>query len=212
MQTFGCGRDCIFLPGGKEASATEAAFAKLPYPTIKGGLRCSSPVCDLQLVWTPDSAAALVFTAATQLVQEQLQYRLSLVKPETKLELAVSYVLHSKEFEPTADHLSDIEKARAYSLGGNDLSVARGIAQIRDERLRRAVLVFMGGMIGQDVADRLGQVLGLYNVTQKDIRDQTAVTLTRYRNRPTALASVMCLAADWLTPIENTAVYLALGL
>lgn len=96
----------------------------------------------------------------------------------------------------------------ALEIGSSDVSVVRQIVTLPRRKLRRAV-VFICGMLGQDVGDRAAEVLGEGRVFEGDIPQRVVHLLHRYVGEHDHLSRFVLLLAEVAPPLENVAIHLA---
>lgn len=99
--------------------------------------------------------------------------------------------------------------ADEFGLIGADRATARLVAG-QEQDLRRRLLVFLAGMIGQDVADRVRSVLGGHRVTADDLPRPFVYRLHRYVRTPDQVLRMLWVAADMMPALENTAFHLGI--
>lgn len=204
------GRDAIFLDRRfpsplLPAVCGEAAAGRV----IPGGYRFDPGVIDAQVVGC-ELGDAIVFTAENPLEQASIRFRLGWLEPHLPLPELIRGVVTGHVSAPPASDLPLIERARVYGLGGADAATVFRITRLPLVwRLR--VLVFVAGMLGQDVADRVREVLGLGPVIQSDIPEPIAMAFLRYQDHAEMLTRFLLLLSQELPPLENTAIHLALG-
>lgn len=112
--------------------------------------------------------------------------------------------------KPTLGAVSHAEQmADQFGLIGADRVIARLVAA-QEQYLRRRLLVFLAGMIGQDVADRVRAVVGGHRVTAQDLPKAIVYRLHRYVNTPDQVTRMLWYAVDLMPALENTAFHLGI--
>jgi hypothetical protein len=197
----GKGREALFLKGTEEEA--RAALQRVVSP--------QTPV-RVEYLGSPDNAA-LLFQATPPRTQAEVQSRFAALAVEKGADLddTITSALNLVGHLGAQQMVLGEEVRQLYGLGKGDLAVAKQIAALADGPRRRAT-VFVAGMIGQDVADRLRSYLGVGRVFSEDIKPASVrYMLHRYNKQQETATRLLLLLAEFLPPRENVVVHLAMG-
>jgi len=201
------GRESIFLRGSQEDT-----IAVLLSDGVLNAKKLSSdsvlfPLSGVSATYmgTP-SNAAVMYTADTMAPIRSKMACIGLTGQPTDLLAPVDLKAHRH----AQDHTMGTEVARVFSLGKSDVAICKNLATL-PLYLRRKVAVFLAGMLGQDLADRLRGILKVGRVLEQDIRTSVLYQIQRYKANPEIIPGLLVLYGEFLPPAENVAIHLALG-
>lgn len=138
--------------------------------------------------------------------QHQMAIREVLAQHE---DLAV-ILAEAQRQEPQAGVPSHADQlAEQFRIIGADRAMVHSMVK-EPPSVQRVLLVFMAGMIGQDVGDRVRGALRMTPVTQRDVPRPYAYRLHRYIQTPDHLAKLLWVAVEHMPALEHTAYHLGI--